>query len=207
MLSRRHATGRYVGLVGLTNLVDDDRRDAAGNETDRCTLDASPTEWRHAADDMHTIGTGRGCGWIASRWGVMTGSPGRHIHLHFVTDDDAPLSDLYVEAVADEEWNGGIVVREVGLDRAGNVVHRMPSPNHRWGYLGIFDGTVIRVAQEDETSDISIDEFETLWGLPDLHPPPTTYGRATNWRSRIHREFRDRPAAHLHRSRPDPSTD
>ena len=55
----------------------------------------------------------------------------------------------------------GRVVREVGLNSAGHVVHKCPSEKHRNGVYGYFDLAVIAI--DSLRNDLSEDEFSSLW--------------------------------------------
>jgi hypothetical protein len=121
------------------------------------------------------------------------------VYLHLVTSDDGPMSDLYVEFTADATDTDGIATREVGLDRAGRVVHRMPSDRHRFGLHGLFDPAVVTLPMLGESGDCSPEEFEAVWNRPDLDPAPPTYRWEQDFLARIRQGLRKPPPPTLDR--------
>ena len=71
-----------------------------------------------------------------------------------------PIVELWTEANDD-----GVVVREVGLDDRGRVVHRMPSEVFPHGTYGLFDMAV--VSPEPQAGDPSRGDFDERWGRRD----------------------------------------
>lgn len=63
---------------------------------------------------------------------------------------------IFVEIASD-----GMVLREVGFDNKGNVVHKCPSENYKHGTYGLFD--LARVDVESRKNDLTKTEFEELW--------------------------------------------
>ena len=121
--------------------------------------------------------------------GLVNGSDrvSQAYYLHFVTDARASLKSLYIEVAG--ATGRGVVLREIGLDSEANVIHRTPSPVHRFGDYGIFDGAIARFDFEEERSDLTQDEFESLWDLPDLVPPPPAFRRMTGLVAGIRQNF------------------
>ena len=65
--------------------------------------------------------------------------------------------------------NDGNVRREIGFNKSDEVVHRFPSRLYRYGTYGLFDNQKVVII--DGYSNVTKDEFEKLWGLPDqVHP-------------------------------------
>lgn len=70
-----------------------------------------------------------------------------------------------IVAVFTEVDDSGLVRREVGLNRAGNVVHRFPSSG-RLGERGLFDLVPVAASK----SNLSEEEFSRIWALPGPEP-------------------------------------
>jgi len=66
------------------------------------------------------------------------------------------ISILYTESNAQ-----GVVLREIGLDKLGKIMHRYPSSSHPFGSRGLFDTQTVELSSE--TKDLTKDEFEGLW--------------------------------------------
>ncbi|MCP3685585.1 MAG: hypothetical protein GY861_23285 [bacterium] len=58
----------------------------------------------------------------------------------------------------------GTVLREVGLDTSGNVIHKTPTAQKNYG---LFD--LQKIETNNLHSTLSTEEFEKLWHLP-LYP-------------------------------------
>jgi len=63
------------------------------------------------------------------------------------------LVELYTEID-----DAGLVTREVGVDRAGGVVHRAPSSKNPYG---LFDSQTVEMVERE--NDITQEAFERLW--------------------------------------------
>jgi hypothetical protein len=70
----------------------------------------------------------------------------------------AEVSNLYTES--NEQ---GVVLREIGLDKFGEITHRYPSSAHSLGRRGIFDNQTVELS--DATTQLTIEEFEALWRM------------------------------------------
>jgi len=79
----------------------------------------------------------------------------------FLAWTESDMEGLDLETLYTEVTTSGLVVREVGLDSNGVVVHKSPSRASPRGY---FDLAII--SMENLTSDISSQEFEALWDTP-----------------------------------------
>jgi hypothetical protein len=75
-----------------------------------------------------------------------------------------------MQAMYTEVDDNGVVRREVGLDRAGRVVHRFPSAG-RLGERGLFDLVPVTAGK----ANMNEREFSAIWALPGPEPwvPPT----------------------------------
>ena len=66
------------------------------------------------------------------------------------------ISSLYTES--NEQ---GVVLREIGLDDLGKIIHKCPSSAHPFGTRGIFDAQTVELSAK--TTNLTKDEFEALW--------------------------------------------
>jgi hypothetical protein len=57
--------------------------------------------------------------------------------------------------------DNGRVLREIGIDKDGRLVHKCPSDKFRNGTYGLFDNQVVIIS--DESSLITKNEFERMW--------------------------------------------
>jgi hypothetical protein len=82
-----------------------------------------------------------------------------------MADDDDEIEVLLVgiDPASEYSW------REVGLDRAGNVVHRCPDRRFPMGEYGLFDPHTPPVS---EGIPISKEDFEQTWSRAPVLPPP-----------------------------------
>jgi hypothetical protein len=67
------------------------------------------------------------------------------------------ISVMYLEL--DDVGNS---VREVGFDEQNDLIHKFPSKYYENGDYGLFDLSPFEI--EDLESDLSVDEFEEIWG-------------------------------------------
>lgn len=71
------------------------------------------------------------------------------------------LNEDNVETLYTEVNNKGDVLREIGVDEMGVVVHKCPSEGYKNGIYGIFDLAKVDFANMKE--DASKEEFNALW--------------------------------------------
>jgi hypothetical protein len=108
------------------------------------------------------------------------------VYFHFRASWPTPLRDIYVEVDPDT----GFTSREIGLDSSGAVVHRFPSSAHRFGDHRIFDAAVNRFETKDESSDLTREQFDSLWSRPDLSPVPEQLAAPANWLGTLRQSIR-----------------
>ena len=71
-------------------------------------------------------------------------------------EKDTSIFTIFVEVASD-----GRVLREVGLDNDGKIVHKCPSKQYKYGTYGVFD--LARIDVSNQVNDLSKEEFESLW--------------------------------------------
>lgn len=79
-------------------------------------------------------------------------------YLSWTEHDIEGLTTLGVARLLTEIDDHGRVLREIGLDAEGSVVHRAPSLD---GNRGLFDNQLVSVG--DLRSQLSREEFEMAW--------------------------------------------
>lgn len=79
----------------------------------------------------------------------------------FLAWTESDIEGLDLAIIYTEVTKSGSVIREVGLNSNGVVIHKCPS---RFSPKGYFDLAVISVKKI--TNDISSQEFEALWDTP-----------------------------------------
>jgi len=72
--------------------------------------------------------------------------------LHSISE----VASLYTES--NEE---GVVLREIGLNKVGQIAHRYPSSTHLFGHHGILDNQKVELS--DTNTHLTKAEFEVLW--------------------------------------------
>lgn len=83
--------------------------------------------------------------------------------MHYVSWTCNDITGLDVSALLTEIDEAGFVLREIGLDEKGSVVHKCPSSEFKLGERGYFD--LAKVATLNLESDIKQETFQELWGL------------------------------------------
>lgn len=68
------------------------------------------------------------------------------------------ITEIYVE------FNeAGEVLREVGLDNQGKIIHKCPSSGYKYGTYGIFD--LVKLEPKILNDNLNKETFERLWEL------------------------------------------
>lgn len=78
-------------------------------------------------------------------------------------DEVVPLRLDDIVSLYTEIDSEGNVLRELGLNKDGQIVHKCPSGAYKYGTYGLFDN--VTVAITSSRSFITKDEFERLWLL------------------------------------------
>jgi hypothetical protein len=80
----------------------------------------------------------------------------RH-YVEFPEEGSGPVPGLaktWVEVAPD-----GRVMREIGFDADGHVIHRAPSARYRHGQYGLFDLTPVKATSDS----VAQEDFERMW--------------------------------------------
>lgn len=82
--------------------------------------------------------------------------------LKWTQDDIVNLKkDTGIATIFVEVNSKGEVIREVGLDETGMIVHKCPSENYKYGTYGIFD--LVKLKKTQLRNDLAEAQFEELW--------------------------------------------
>jgi hypothetical protein len=73
-------------------------------------------------------------------------------------DSIAEITVLYTEID-----DNGDIIRELGMNKNGTIVHKFPSHSGKYGKYGVFDGQKVIVS--DLHSDISKEDFDRMWEM------------------------------------------
>ena len=85
------------------------------------------------------------------------------VYLKWVNDKKGVegLSALGIETMYTEVSEDGEVLREIGIGKGGQVVHKCPGHGYKYGTYGLFDNQKVEISKR--ASDITSEEFERLW--------------------------------------------
>ena len=89
--------------------------------------------------------------------------------------DGSPIPTSGCKTLLVEVDDDGNVLRELGLDAGGIVIHRMPSHAHRYGDHGFWD---VQRMPPDLGAPMAPADFEAAWLAPDVEPPPNMRPRS-----------------------------
>jgi hypothetical protein len=79
-----------------------------------------------------------------------------------ITNDIIDLRESFsIDLVFVEITNHGKVLREIGVDSSGKIIHKYPSHTHQYGHRGIFDLNIFDF--ESFENEMDEEEFEILW--------------------------------------------
>jgi len=84
------------------------------------------------------------------------------LYIRWTEQDIAELSAFSEITILYTEINDeGEVLKEIGLNNEGKIIHKSPSTGYPYGEYGIFDNQ--KVAISGRKSNFSKDEFYQLW--------------------------------------------
>ncbi|MRR09182.1 hypothetical protein EG831_03670 [bacterium] len=75
--------------------------------------------------------------------------------------DVTNLNQIGMETLYTEIDAAGIVLREIGFDKKGHVVHKYPSSSHKYGQYGLFDNQIVQVS--NGRGLVTKSDFEREW--------------------------------------------